>query len=164
MNVRPSPTHGLGLFAETALAQGDVVSRLGGTLVDTLDMQHQIALALRGERGYVDTITVGDDLHLLLPEGTPNGRGNHSCDPNTWWSGHYTLAARRPILAGEELTNDYATSTDADDFIMTCRCRTALCRMTVKGRDWQRRDLQNRYGRHWTPSILNRIHLAAPHG
>lgn len=97
-----------------------------------------------------------------MPEGTPNGRGNHSCDPNTWWSGHYTLVARRPILVGEELTNDYATSTDTDDFVMACRCQTALCRMTVTGSDWQRRDLQNRYSSHWIPSILSRIQLATP--
>ena len=160
--MRPSLTHGLGLFAEEALAQGDVVSRLGGTLVDTPSMQRQIVLALRGARGYVDTITVGDGLHLLMPEGTPNGRGNHSCDPNTWWSGHYTLVARWPIRAGEELTNDYATSTDADDFAMACRCQTALCRTTVTGRDWQRRDLQVRYGRRWVPGLLRRIERAAP--
>jgi hypothetical protein len=44
---------------------------------------------------------------------SPNGYGNHSCDPNLWWVGPYELAARRNLSAGEELINDYATSTAA---------------------------------------------------
>jgi len=42
---------------------------LGGTLVDTLAMRRQIVVARRGSCGYVDTVIVGDDLRLLMPEG-----------------------------------------------------------------------------------------------
>src|SRR5262245_17355356 len=67
---------------------------------------------------YVDTIALADDAHLVLPAGRPNGKGNHSCDPNLWWEGPYDLVARRDIAAGEELTNDYATSAGLEDFRM----------------------------------------------
>ena len=33
---------------------------------------------------------------------------NHSCDPNVWMQDEVTLAARRDIAIGEELTIDYA--------------------------------------------------------
>ncbi|WP_203783676.1 SET domain-containing protein-lysine N-methyltransferase [Paractinoplanes rishiriensis] len=106
---------------------------------------------------YIDTITVDADRHLVLPPRRPNGYGNHSCDPNLWWVGPYDLAARRDIAAGEELTNDYATSTAEPGFVLPCACDTPLCRRTVTGTDWQRPDLQERYGPHWVPALLTRI-------
>jgi uncharacterized protein len=113
---------------------------------------------MRTGRSAASTPVLGTHrLHLVLPPNRPNGKGNHSCDPNLWWTGPYTLTARRDIPAGEELTNDYATSTGVAGFTMSCQCRAACCRGTVTGLDWQRRDLQERYGEHWVPGLLHRI-------
>ena len=38
--------------------------------------------------GYVDTVAVHPDAHLLLPPGTLHF-GNHSCDPSLWFDGPY---------------------------------------------------------------------------
>lgn len=95
-----------------------------------------------------------------LPPGTPNGRGNHSCDPSSWWVDACTLAARRDVAASEEVTNDYATSTTHEGFSLVCACSTRLCRGLVTGRDWQRTELRDRYGRHWVPAVLARIDTA----
>ncbi|MBU2665407.1 SET domain-containing protein-lysine N-methyltransferase [Actinoplanes bogorensis] len=150
VEVRASPISGVGLFARAPIAVDARVSRLGGRLVST-------AALLRPATDYVDTITVDDDIHLVLPPDTPNGKGNHSCDPNLWWAAPYTLVARRDIAAGEELTNDYATSTGVPGFAMPCRCGTAFCRGRVTGGDWARLDLQARYGDHWVPALLAKI-------
>jgi uridine kinase len=152
--VGASAISGLGLFARSNLSTGTVISRLGGHLVSTVELRDLLARASSpaSDMSYVDTITVGPDRHLVLPPGTPNGKGNHSCDPNLWWSGPYTLVARRDIAAGEELTNDYATSTRWTSFAMACACGTALCRGTVTGNDWTLRSLHERYGDHWTMS------------
>lgn len=158
LEVRQSLIHGQGLFARAAVPAGAVVSRVGGQLVSTRTLTELLARAARGEgHPYVDTITVGEDQHLVLPSGTPNGRGNHSCDPNLWWVGAYTLSARRDIAAGEEVMNDYATSTDQAAFTMDCLCAARWCRGVVTGLDWQRADLQERYGDHWVPRLLSRI-------
>jgi SET domain-containing protein len=152
--VAPSPIHGEGLFARAPIAAGTVVSRLGGRLVSGTELRRLLA----DPHGvYIDTIAVADDAHLVLPPGRPNGKGNHSCDPNLWWVDAYRLAARRDIPAGEELTNDYATSTGLEDFRMTCRCGSALCRAEVTGRDWRLRQLRDRYGAHWIPALLRRM-------
>jgi uncharacterized protein len=138
--------------------QGPRFPRLGGRLVSTRALKDLLARAASGDdHPYVDTIAVGEDLHLVLPPGTPNGRGNHSCDPNLWWVDAYTLAARRDIAADEEVTNDYATSTDQEAFTMDCSCSAPLCRRTVSGRDWRREELRQRYGYHWVPILLSRI-------
>lgn len=156
VEVRDSPIAGLGLFARVPLAAGVVVSRLGGDIVTTTQLRALFARAA-AKGGYVNAITLGDDRHLTYPADSPNGRGNHSCDPTTWWNDAVTLTTRHPIAAGEELTSDYATSTDDESFSMTCRCGAAGCRGVVTGRDWQRAGLRERYGPHWVPALLARI-------
>jgi hypothetical protein len=146
VEVGPSGIAGMGLFARSPLSTGTVISRLGGHLVGTGELRDLLA----GSSSYVDTITVGPDRHLVLTPGTPNGKGNHSCDPNLWWSGPYTLVARRDIDAGDELTNDYATSTRESDFVMACSCGSSLCRGTVTGDDWRLPSLREAYGDRWS--------------
>jgi hypothetical protein len=161
VEVRRSPISGHGLFATAPIASGTVVSRLGGRLVSTAALQDLFAAAARDPgHPYIDTITVGTDLHLVLPPRRPNGYGNHSCDPNLWWVGPYELAARRDIAAGDELTNDYGTSTAEPGFVMACACGSGQCRGVVTGNDWRRPDLRARYGQHWVPALLARIRSA----
>jgi SET domain-containing protein len=161
--VRPSPIAGLGLFASAPIAAGTVVSRLGGHLVSGQRLRDLFAAAARDPRQpYIDTITVGENLHLVLPPRRPNGYGNHSCDPNLWWVSAYELAARTAIHSGDELTNDYATSTAQPGFVMQCSCGSPNCRGVVTGTDWRRPDLRERYGDHWVPALLTRIHASPP--
>lgn len=158
LEVRPSPIAQLGLLARAPILAGTVVSRVGGRLMSGAQLDALFAAAgQRPGQPYIDTISVAEDLHLVLPPGQLNHFGNHSCDPNLWWVDAYTLATRRPITAGEEVTNDYGTSTAVAGFSMPCTCGSPLCRTTVTGRDWQRVDLQERYGDHWIPLLLDRI-------
>jgi hypothetical protein len=161
VEVGRSPISGRGLFATVHIAAGTVVSRLGGRLVSGEHLRDLFAAAGRDPRQpYINTITVDTDLHLLLPPGCPNGYGNHGCDPNLWWVGAYQLAARRAIEPGDELTNDYATSTAEPDYAMSCSCGSPLCRGVVTGGDWRRSDLRERYGEHWIPLLAGRIRRA----
>ena len=86
---------------------------------------------------------------------------NHSCDPNVWMNDEVTLVAMRDITAGEELTADYAMwSTDPSWTLPTpCGCGSRPCRRTVTGSDWKLKDLQERYRRHFSPYINDRINL-----
>jgi hypothetical protein len=146
------------LFARADIRPDAIVSRLGGRQVTGRELQQIFAeAAQRRDHRYVDTITVGEDLHLVLPGGQPNHYGNHSCDPNLWWADAYTLVARRPIAAGEEVTSDYATSTGVAGFAMDCACGSSLCRGVITGADWRRPELQARYGDHWIPMLVGRI-------
>ena len=156
VGVGQSAIQGRGLFAGTHLPTGTVVSRLGGRLVRTWELDALLTANERGGR-YIDSIVVDDDVHLVLPAGTSNGLGNHSCDPNLWWIDAYTMVTRRHVEAGEELTNDYATSTTSDTFSMRCSCGSALCRGVITGNDWRLPELQDRYQAHWVPLLNRRI-------
>jgi hypothetical protein len=68
----------------------------------------------------------------------------------------------RDIGAGEELTTDYALFDDYDG-AMECRCGAPSCRGTVSGRDWQRQDLQRKYGSYFSSYLLRRLSHQADH-
>ena len=46
---------------------------------------------------------------------------------------------------------------DDSDEVMQCRCGTASCRGIISGRDWQRPELQRRYGEYFSAYLLRRI-------
>jgi uncharacterized protein len=151
--VACSAIHGRGMFTSADLEAGRLVVRLGGRLVSSSELGE----LLHGASGYVDTLAVSDDLHLVLPSGTMVHCGNHSCDPNLWHIGPYEIATRRPVRAGEELTVDYGTHSDGTGFVMTCFCGAASCRGKVTGQDWLRPELQAAYAGHWAPVLEDRI-------
>lgn len=152
-----SSIDGTGLFTTAVIPADVVVVRMGGRLVSSAELDDLLIRSATGG-GYVDTIVVAEVRHLVLPPGQTLHYGNHSCDPNLWWSGSYTLASRRPIRAGEEVTNDYAMSTGRESWAMPCACRSRSCRGVVRGSDWRRRDLRERYGDRWVPELLTYPH------
>jgi hypothetical protein len=94
-----------------------------------------------------------------LPEGLSREM-NHSCDPNTWWSGATRLVARHDIQAGEEITYDYSTA-DIDNAIeMDCSCGSPHCRGTISSRDYLDPAWQRQYGSNLPPHVLAAIERA----
>ena len=158
VTVSRSTIEGAGLFATDDVAAGTILIRLAGRLVSSTELDELIAVSNADARApYVDSITVYEDAHLVLPPHSVVHFGNHGCDPNLWHVGPYEIAARRDIRAREELTIDYGTSSGAIGFSMTCRCGSPLCRGEVSSDDWRRRDLQDRYRGHWVPALQDRI-------
>lgn len=151
--VARSRIHGRGLFASEPVGVGEIVMRLGGTLIRDAEVRDQIA---RGER--YDGLVLEEDLNLSIrPSRWPGIFGNHGCDPNIWLASSLELAARRDIDAGEEVVSDYATYTMTPEWSMECFCMAADCRRTVTGNDWRRPELQRRYAGHFVVPIARRI-------
>lgn len=158
VEVRPSSTEGHGLFATSLLPTGTIVARYGGRLVSRAELLEMFAAAAADpDHPYIDCYSVEQGVDLVIEPGQAIHFGNHSCDPNVWHLDAFTLGARRDILAGEEITLDYATQTDNPDFSMECRCGAASCRGQVTGADWRLPELRERYGDHWVPGLLARI-------
>jgi len=141
--IRNSPIHGRGLFAVEEFQPGEIVCVKGG---------HVFTRATLGEIAPIlgpAEIQIADDL-FIGPCGVDEREGamifsNHSCDPNIGVQGQIVFVALRHIAAGEELTHDWATTDDDENFSMVCRCGAATCRGVITGRDWQNHDLQLRY-------------------
>jgi predicted kinase len=154
----PSAVGGHGLWAAADIPEGTVVCRLGGRIVSTSGLASLLATAdADPAASYVDTVTVEEDAHLVLPPATRAHYANHSCDPCLWLAGPYELATRRSVREGEELTVDYATVSGAGGLALACRCGSSQCRGTVTSEDWRLPELQSRYAGHWAPALQRRI-------
>ena len=101
-----------------------------------------------------------DDLYSIETPGADEGYFiNHSCDPSLWFHDAFTLAARRVVTEGDELTLDYALFEADNDraAAWACACGSSHCRRAITGRDWQRPEVQSRYAEHFTPFLNKRI-------
>jgi len=139
---RPSKIHGLGLFAKTAIAAGEIVAVKGGHILTSETWR-----ALEPTLGSAE-IQITDNL-FIAPATAAERDGsmvysNHSCEPNIGIQGQIVFVAMRDISAGEELTHDWAT-TDDSDYTMDCRCGKPSCRKIITGKDWMKPDLQAKY-------------------
>lgn len=156
VEVRASAIQGSGLFAAQPLPAGTTIATLAGRLVCDAEL-HRLMQAATASGRYLDTICIDDNAHLVLAPGQRIHYGNHGCDPNLWHTDAYTIATRRDVRAGEELTVDYATQTVAAGFRMPCRCGAPACRQVIKGTDWQLPQWRDRYQGHVVPAVARRI-------
>ena len=140
--VERSAIHGRGLFAVTPIENGEIVAVKGGYIFDRktrVEMERSLGPA---------ELPVADGLFIGPVRQDERDGGmifsNHSCNPNIGVQGQIVFIAMRDIDAGEELTHDWAT-TDDDAYEMQCNCGAANCRGVITGRDWKRKDLQEKY-------------------
>jgi uncharacterized protein len=149
-----SDIEGRGLVAVAPVAAGEIVAIKGGHIVDTA------TLRTLPERLQNSDVQIADGFHLVALEEAEYEPVmlflNHSCEPNVGFAGNIVLVAMRDIPAGEELTTDYALFDDYDGE-MECRCATASCRGVISGRDWQRPELQRRYGEYFSWYLRRRF-------
>lgn len=150
--VRESAIHGYGLFARARIARGEIVAVKGGHILD-LKAWRELETTLGAAE-----IQVAEDLYIA-PAETGEREGcmlytNHSCEPNIGIQGQIVFVAMRDIESGEELTHDWAT-TDDSDYAMKCNCGRPLCRGVITGKDWMKKELQEKY-RDWFCWFLQR--------
>jgi len=150
--VKESPIQGKGLFAKDAIAKGAIVAVKGGHILTAKEWN-----ALEPELGPAE-IQISEDLFIApVQQEQRDGSmlySNHSCAPNIAIQGQIMFVAMRDIEPGEELTHDWAT-TDDEDYEMECNCGRSNCRGTITGKDWMRKDLQEKY-RGWFCWYLQR--------
>ena len=151
---RRSTIAGRGLFALEAIAKGEVVAIKGGHIVDTA------TLASLPEKLRNSDVQIADGLHLAAVDELEYEAVmlfiNHSCEPNVGFAGNVVLVAMRDVAAGDELTTDYALFDDYDG-AMDCTCGTLSCRRTIDGHDWQKPELQEKYGSYFSWYLLRRF-------
>jgi len=155
----PSKIHGLGIFAVQPIAKNELIAARGGYLVDLQGLEKVKSLDPTHSR--IIWMPIDDNLFLAPSQEEDIAKIliylNHSCEPNVGPRGDISFVAMRDIEAGEELTLDMAM-TDTIPFTMNCNCQTQVCRKVITGNDWQDKQLQEKYGRHFSPYILEKIY------
>jgi len=157
IEIKESPVSGNGMFARQPITKGETICIIGGVVMTESEFE-----AFQSSHSIYNAIQIDEGLHLVeRPEITQtiDGSMNHSCDSNVWMEDEVTLATRRDISTGEEITVDYALFTTQSSWILDnpCHCGSLYCRHTVTGNDWKLKDVQERYRNHFSPFINRRI-------
>ena len=120
VRVKTSKQHGKGVFAAVAIEAGADILTFTGPLLQ------------RGQFHSGDYhLQIGDNLYLGA-SGKADDYVNHSCEPNAGFGKGLTLVALRDITRGEEITWDYSTAIDEEDFDgFPCQCGAAACRGVI---------------------------------
>jgi hypothetical protein len=123
----PSAISGFGIHATADLKRGDLVVRGEERAVRLATRSHILESWPPEEVSVFHqyAAAIGNDVFTLWDERVPQ---NHSCDPNTAYSG-LNLIALRDIRRGDELTIDYGSNADAAPF--GCQCAAGNCRGTI---------------------------------
>lgn len=155
IEIRDSPIGGRGMFACEAINAGEIVIVWGGIVLSRKDLEN-------GNYRPATLAAIAEDLWLgdaLGGEDFAADYTNHSCDPNLWMTDENTLAARRAIVGGEELTADYMMWEANEDYraAWLCNCGSAFCRKRISGGGWKLPELQRRYKDHFSPFLNERI-------
>lgn len=153
---RSSPISGRGLFARAAIRAGELVAIKGGVIMDSAALariEHEISPA---------EIQIEDDLYIA-PRCAAEVEANllclnHCCDPNVGVRGQISFVAMRDVLAGAELTIDYAMIDGDPAERMACSCGSSHCRKIITGDDWRRPELQRRYAGFFSRYLAARMH------
>ncbi len=155
LEIRAAPEKGgFAVFCRQPLQKDEVICAWSGVV------QTEAQLRLLPPEALSHTVQIDEGLFLasLGAEEEPADYINHSCNPNAGVRGQISLVAMRPILPGEEITFDYAMtdSTPFDEF--PCACGAPQCRGQVRGDDWQRPELWQRYEGYFSAYLQARIH------
>lgn len=101
IETRPSPIHGIGVFATRDIRPGQTIARYHGKRVD----KHGVYVSAQKQpSGEVELHEITGRLKFL----------NHSCSPNAGFAG-FELTALTRISAGQEVTIDYGNA------VCTCK-------------------------------------------
>ncbi|MGA9795536.1 MAG: SET domain-containing protein-lysine N-methyltransferase [Rhizomicrobium sp.] len=158
LTAGPSKIHGEGVIAVAPIAKGEKLMEFGGEPIAACDIESGLYREQSIWR-------VGDDLFLALrwddPVPSLDENLNHSCDANGWLADAVTLAARRAIAAGEEITLDQGTwNFDDEAYVWDrphCTCGAAHCRKTLTNDDWRLDTVRQRYRGHFHPFVQRMI-------
>ncbi|MEM3091465.1 MAG: SET domain-containing protein [Candidatus Pacearchaeota archaeon] len=89
------------------------------------------------------------DKNLYMgPSGNLDDFFNHSCNPNSGLKiegKRVILIAIENIKKGEEITWDYSTTMDENDWEMDCMCQSKKCRKKVKDFKYLPKKIQQKY-------------------
>jgi hypothetical protein len=122
--IGESHIEGRGLFACSRIRKGEIVAIKGGHVYD--------ARTLAKVKGHVAVsyIQIADRFFIGALTAAEVARNkifiNHSCEPNLGIRGQIMYIALRDIMAGEELTYDWAMEANSSDRTR-CRCGTRRC-------------------------------------
>ncbi|MEK6983140.1 MAG: SET domain-containing protein-lysine N-methyltransferase [Nanoarchaeota archaeon] len=139
--LKNSKKHGKGIFADKDFKKNEKIMELHGGLYTYQQLPFPY---FEVEDRYVQ---IGQNLYMGPPGGLDDFV-NHSCNPNAGLKINgkkVDVIAVKNIKTGEEITWDYSTTMDEDDWEMDCLCGSQNCRKRVRDFKYLPKDTQKKY-------------------
>lgn len=133
--------NGKAVFANKSFKRGEEIVEFGGKL---FTYEQLPAPYHKVDDHYIQ---IDKDLYLG-PSGGADDFFNHSCNPNSglrFEGRKVVLMAIKNIKKNEEITFDYSTTMDEDDWEMDCRCGVKNCRQRIRDFKYLPEVIQKRY-------------------
>lgn len=92
-------------------------------------------------------VQIGKNLYMG-PSGSIDNFFNHSCNPNSGLKINIEkviLIAIKNIKTKEEITFDYSTTMDEDDWELNCKCDSKNCRKIIRDFKYLSEEIQQKY-------------------
>ncbi len=151
---RGSDIEGRGLYTKEAISKGEIVVIKGGYIMTKAQRDKVEEKLGPAEIQVTEDLFIGPTTRMERDGGMMHL--NHSCEPNLGVQGQIVFVALRDIVKDEELTFDYAM-TDDEAYEMRCGCGATNCRGVVTGRDWMKKEVQQKYDGYFSWFIQRRI-------
>ena len=132
---------GKAVFANKAFRKGEEIIEFKGKLFSYEQLPKPYDEV---EDNYVQI-----DKNLYMgPSGDFDDFFNHSCNPNSGikiMGKRVILIAVKDIKKSEEITWDYSTTMDEDDWEMNCMCQSKNCRKIIRDFKYLPKEIQQKY-------------------
>jgi hypothetical protein len=133
--------NGKGVFAGKNFDKGEIIFEFRGKFFTYKEIPSPYSEI---EDHYVQ---IGEDLYMG-PSGGIDDLFNHSCHPNTGLKisdKKVFMVVIEKINTGDEITWDYSTTIDEDDWEMDCNCKSENCRGRIRDFKYLPSDIQKKY-------------------
>lgn len=133
--------NGKGVFAERFIKKGEEIIEFHGQIFKFQDLPNPYDAV---EDHYVQI----DEGLYMGPSGKEDDLINHSCNPNSGLvikNAKVALIAINDIRRGEEITWDYSTTMDEDNWEIDCHCGSVNCRDTIRDFKHLPMDVKEKY-------------------
>ncbi len=145
-SIGHSDKNNLGVFANSLIDKGEVISIWGGGIFDTLQLKK---MSKKIPHLFTHSVGIYEGFHLCsLKMSTLENvdRFNHCCEPNAGIKGQIILIARKKIKPGEEVCFDYETTDIAGygGYPFLCQCNSTTCRKIITGESWKDKEFQQK--------------------
>ncbi len=135
--------NGLGVFAGKNLKKSDVIIMGRFKVINVRDL---LTSKYKSEDNWSRYLQVGRKSYMRPGKGVEFL--NHSCSPNGGFVIEGTkasLIAITDIKKGNEITFDYSTTMDEDDWELNCNCGSPNCRHVIRDFKYLSKNLQKKY-------------------
>jgi D-alanine-D-alanine ligase-like ATP-grasp enzyme len=126
---------GYGIFASMDIAENDILFTGEEKAQRLVTKKHVATNWNTAEKNNFNhyAYPISSEVYILWDENAANwAPQNHSCNANTAYRGLNVIATKN-IVAGEELTLDYAIFLDDNIEPFACKCGSSNCRGTIYG-------------------------------